>query len=68
MTNKIKPIFKETKIFYGMKRVYSIGFPLRSTKKAYTIEKIRELAKQREAINMMKSRKVLNQHINLRGD
>ena len=43
---KIKPVFKQKTIFYGMKKVWSINFPLADKNKPYTSAEIRSLAKK----------------------
>ena len=45
MVKVVKPVFSKTKIFYGMKQVTQIAFPLRKGKSVYTIKDIQELAK-----------------------
>jgi len=45
MFKKIKPIFKKTKIFYGMKQVYQISYPLKKNNAVYTPKEMYELAK-----------------------
>ena len=46
MVKVVKPVFSKTKIFYGMKQVTQIAFPLRNGKSVYTIKDIQELAKK----------------------
>ena len=44
MVKQIKPVFSQTKIFYGMKKVTEIAFLLKNGKFVYTVKDIRELA------------------------
>ena len=46
MLKKIKPTFKKNKIFYGMKSVFQISYPMRKNDGTYTPKQMYELAKQ----------------------
>jgi hypothetical protein len=46
MLKKVKPIFKKTKIFYGMKQVWQISYPIKKNNGIYSPKEMYELAKQ----------------------